>query len=197
MAASWPTTSGGSRTLRHMPIVPDTKDWTWVLDRPCSECGFDASTFPRDQVAALIRDNAEQWRQLLEGTEPARLTRRPSDDRWSVLEYAGHVRDVFRIYDYRLELMLTRHDPAFANWDQDASAVEDDYNGQDPATVATDLVAAAATLAARFDTVDGDAWQRTGVRSDGASFTVDTFSRYLIHDPVHHLYDADVNLARV
>ena len=25
------------------PIVPDTKDWTWVLDRPCEECGFDAT----------------------------------------------------------------------------------------------------------------------------------------------------------
>ena len=26
------------------PITPDTKDWTWVLDRPCPECGYDAST---------------------------------------------------------------------------------------------------------------------------------------------------------
>ena len=23
-----------------MPIEPDTKDWTWVLDRRCEECGF-------------------------------------------------------------------------------------------------------------------------------------------------------------
>jgi hypothetical protein len=32
---------------------------------------------------------------------------RPSDDRWSALEYACHVRDVFRLYDERLEMMLT------------------------------------------------------------------------------------------
>ena len=25
-----------------VPIVPDGKDWTWVLERPCPECGFDA-----------------------------------------------------------------------------------------------------------------------------------------------------------
>jgi hypothetical protein len=37
--------------------------------------------------------------------------------------------------------------------------------------------------------VTGSQWQRTGRRSDGASFTVETFARYLIHDPVHHLYD--------
>jgi hypothetical protein len=22
-------------------ITPDTKDWTWVLERACPECGFD------------------------------------------------------------------------------------------------------------------------------------------------------------
>jgi hypothetical protein len=37
--------------------------------------------------------------------------------------------------------------------------------------------------------VTGDQWQRTGKRSDGASFTVETFARSFIHDPVHHLYD--------
>ena len=25
-------------------IEPDTKDWTWVIARPCPECGFDPST---------------------------------------------------------------------------------------------------------------------------------------------------------
>ena len=23
------------------PIAPDTKDWTWVLEQPCAECGFE------------------------------------------------------------------------------------------------------------------------------------------------------------
>ena len=30
-----------------MAIVPDTKDWTWVLERPCDECGFDARSAER------------------------------------------------------------------------------------------------------------------------------------------------------
>jgi hypothetical protein len=37
--------------------------------------------------------------------------------------------------------------------------------------------------------VSGDQWQRTGRRSDGACFTVESFARYLVHDAVHHLYD--------
>ena len=37
------------------PIEPDAKDWTWVLDRPCPECGFDARAFPREEVGAMLR----------------------------------------------------------------------------------------------------------------------------------------------
>jgi hypothetical protein len=169
-------------------LEPDGKDWTWVLARPCPECGFDASTFPATEVAGLIRSNAAAWDRLLTG-QPEDLRRRPSDERWSPLEYACHVRDVCRLYDERLGLMLRQDDPLYANWDQDATAAEDDYNGQDPATVALELRTAARRLAGAFDQVEGAQWQRTGRRSDGAAFTVDTFSRYLVHDPVHHLFD--------
>ncbi len=57
--------------------------------------------------------------------------------------------------------------------------------------VAVDLAGAGEDLAARFERVSGDEWQRTGRRSDGASFTVESFARYLIHDPVHHLWDVE------
>jgi len=30
---------------------------------------------------------------------------------------------------------------------------------------------------------------RTGVRSDGAVFTIESFARYFLHDPLHHLWD--------
>lgn len=175
-----------------MPITPDDKDWTWVLERPCPECGFDASTFPAAEVAAAVRANAAAWRALL--AHPA-AAQRPSEDRWSALEYGCHVRDVFRRYDQRLALMLTEDDPAFPNWDQDASAVEDRYAEQDPATVADEIEAAGAALADAFDRVEGDQWQRTGTRSDGARFTVDTFARYFVHDPIHHVWDVEQGYA--
>jgi hypothetical protein len=185
-----------------MPIVPETKDWTWVLQRRCPECGFEASAFPREQVSQLIRDNAAAWRELLgtaldRGDGDAALRQRPSDDRWSGLEYACHVRDVFRIYDYRLGLMLTRDEPTFPNWDQDESAVAERYNEQDPATVTDELLAAAETLAGSFEGVGGQAWDRTGIRCDGVHFTVESFARYMVHDPIHHVVDVRQGLDRV
>ena len=181
-------TGAGRAYGPRMPIVPDTKDWTWVLERPCPECGFDARAFPRELVGQMVRENACSWQEVL--ARPGDLlTARPSDDRWSALEYACHVRDVLRLYDERLELMLTEDDPDFPNWDQDAAAVEQRYNEQEPRRVAADVISGAGRLADRFDGVAGAAWQRTGTRSDGARFTVESFARYFIHDPVHHLDD--------
>ena len=169
-----------------MTIVPDTKDWTWVLQRRCPECGFNTNGFPVEAVPGMIRANAASWRNVL--AKP-RARDRPDPGTWSPLEYGCHVRDVFRRFDQRLELMLTQDDPLFPNWDQDATAVAARYADQDPAQVSDELRQAAQAIAASFTAVTGEAWQRTGRRSDGAAFTVTTFARYFMHDPVHHLWD--------
>jgi hypothetical protein len=169
-----------------MPIEPDTKNWTWVLTRACPDCGFDASTFRARDVADALRENVASWRPLLQARE---ARRRPAESQWSALEYGCHVRDVFRIFDVRLSLMLSEDDPLFDNWDQDQTAVADGYGAQDPLVVIAELEAAGLQLAANFDVVPEDAWQRPGRRSDGSAFTIDSFARYLLHDPVHHLWD--------
>jgi len=108
---------------------------------------------------------------------------------WSPLEYGCHVRDVFRLYDYRIGLMLSQDDPLYPNWDQDETAVRDRYPEQEPSRVQAEVVEAAQGLAERIDTVTGDTWQRPGRRSDGANFTVESIARYMLHDVVHHLHD--------
>ncbi len=169
-----------------MAIVPDSKNWTWVLERACPECGFDSSATPASEVPALLRANAAAWPAVLQRPDVAV---RPDDATWSALEYAAHVRDVFRISRVRFALMLDEVDPEFANWDQDATAVEERYNEQDPATVSAELTEEAAVLADALEAVPDDAWERRGYRGDGSAFTVDSLARYFIHDPVHHLHD--------
>jgi len=170
-----------------MAITPDTKNWTWVLERECPDCGFDSTAMDPRQAGAMLRANADDWVGLLESDGD--LTTRPAPDKWSALEYGCHVRDVYRVFIGRLQQMLTEDDPAFANWDQDATAVEGRYGDQDPRAVAVEMRADAGELADAFDAVPDGAWERTGRRSDGAVFTVATLSRYLLHDPIHHWYD--------
>ena len=155
-----------------------------MLTRPCDECGLDPSSVSVDDVPAFVRDNAAGWHHVLARPDVAA---RPSPTVWSPLEYACHVRDVFRLFDERMHLMLDEDSPHFANWDQDETAVAEHYWKQDPVTVAAELDEAAATIAASFAAIRPDQHARRGQRSDGAEFTVASFASYFVHDPHHHL----------
>ena len=85
--------------------------------------------------------------------------------------------------------MLNEDDPHFENWDQDKTAIDDDYGSQDPAVVRDELAQSALQLAKRFDSVSDSQWGRRGLRSDGSAFTIQSIAQYLMHDPVHHLWD--------
>ena len=85
--------------------------------------------------------------------------------------------------------MLETDDPLFANWDQDAAALEDGYASQDPTVVAQELAEAGEAAAGRFDGVGQAQWERPGRRSNGSVFTVRTLGTYFLHDVVHHLWD--------
>ncbi|MGW6173346.1 DinB family protein [Arthrobacter sp. NPDC055138] len=169
-----------------MPITPDTKDWTWVTERPCPECGFDPAGITPDRIGPALLASVPRWQAAL--AEPG-VGSRPDSSTWSVLEYAAHVRDLCRVFDTRLQLMLGQDNPDFANWDQDAAAVEGQYASLDPLAVAQELAAAAADAAAAFNAVTPAEWDRSGRRSNGSVFTVTTLGTYFLHDVTHHLHD--------
>jgi len=171
-----------------MPIVPDEKDWTWVLTRPCPECSFDASTTTPSTVPGTIESLLPRWRAVLRRPDAAE---RPDDNTWSALEYACHVRDVFSLFDQRLNLMLDSDDARFDNWDQDQTAIDKDYANSDPAVVSAELTAEGKQAAESFAAVREPEWGRKGLRSNGSEFTVMTLSQYFLHDVVHHLHDVD------
>ena len=172
--------------LRSMAIVPDDKDWTWILDRPCPECRFDAKNISPQETSALLRGLVNAWQEVLRRGDVAD---RPVPDKWSPLEYSCHVRDVFVLFDERLQLMLAHDGAVFEDWDQDATAGTERYDLQDPIAVSQEIGEAGEALAARFSLVEGSQWGHKGTRSNGSEFTVSTFAVYLVHDPIHHLWD--------
>lgn len=166
-------------------IEPDDKDWTGVITGGCAECGFSPG-FDVARTGAMLRATIAFWEDAL--SRPT-ARERPAPAVWSPLEYGCHVRDVCRLFHTRLEQMVTEDDARFANWDQDATAVDDRYHEQDPPTVAREYASAAEALAAAFDSVSGDQWRRRGTRSNGSQFTVATVAIYLMHDLLHHEWD--------
>ena len=168
------------------PPEPDTKDWTWVLDRPCPECGFDASSVSAGDMADRLHTASANLRDavLAPGSDI-----RPQPEVWSPLEYGCHVRDAFIVYGTRFASMLHTDDPLFPDWNQDETALAERYWEQDPGKVADELAAEAERISIVLGAVGPDDWQRPGRRSNGSVFTIDTLAHYLLHDVVHHVHD--------
>lgn len=174
-----------------MTMIPaDTKDWTWVLERPCNECGFDPKSYNRSGFSGAIASNAAQWCKELSKPQ---VGIRESSNHWSTLEYGCHVRDVYEIFNERLELMLSQIKPTFANWDQDKAAIDGRYGDADSDAVVFDLGVSANKIADRIETLEVSDWEREGLRSNGSLFTVESIIRYLLHDIVHHIWDVAHN----
>ena len=168
-------------------IVPDAKNWTWVLERRCPDCGFDASTCTFAAVPALVRGERGAVGRAPRSAALSTLVgltllcgRRSS----TPVTCATSTRSSTSGSPY-----VDGGNPLYPNWDQDASAVADRYEEQEPAAVVTSLVAAAEAMAARLEGIGLDDQQRPGRRGDGALFTVDTIARYMLHDPIHHVWD--------
>ena len=180
--------SGQALTFIAMTIVPDEKDWTWVLRRPCPECGLDTSSFARAGIPAMIVANAAAWREPLAAAD---ATRRPQ---------------ARQVVTARVRLPCARRPeavrlPAQPDADRGRPALPELGPGRDrdrgplrhpgprhgrptSSSAAAEAITGPLRLASakRSGTAQGR-------RSDGAAFTVETFTRYLVHDPVHHLYD--------
>ncbi|MDN6357917.1 MAG: DinB family protein [Yaniella sp.] len=169
------------------PEVPgDDRDWTFVIDQGCTECGF--QPFPPNQMGDRLRSAAERWRPVL---ERAGATQRPEEQTWSPVEYACHVRDMITVLQQRVEAMLSQRNPDLEDLEGDAEAVRRGYWRADSQTVLAELTQNAQLTADLMDTVEGQQWELPGRRSDGFEFTIATLCLYIGHEMEHHLYDVN------
>ncbi|MDP5225843.1 MULTISPECIES: DinB family protein [Arthrobacter] len=169
-----------------MAIEPDNKDWTWVTERVCPDCGFDPAGTTPERVSQMVLEQPVRWEAVLHREDVAV---RPDDGTWSPLEYAAHVRDVLELFRERLHLMVQTDGAAFDNWDQDATAVAKEYRTESPRRVLRQISEEATLTARAFRETPEAALGHHGLRSNGSSFTVTTLSAYFLHDLAHHLYD--------
>ncbi len=69
--------------------------------------------------------------------------------------------------------------------------MEQRYWLQDPQVVSEQLAAGGEAAAVAFSRVRKDERDRTGSRSNGSEFTVESLGRYLLHDLSHHVWDVN------
>jgi hypothetical protein len=162
------------------------------VDR-CDDCAFEYDAVPRAAIAGRLRDAATRYTARLGALDDAALRVHPVAGAWSALEYACHVRDIFWIQTARVRLALNEWEPSFEPMRRDERALEERYNDQPIATVASDLHEGAAALADTFDGLSSEEWQRCGFYNwpTRQLRTVEWIGRHTVHEAEHHWRDIE------
>jgi hypothetical protein len=158
----------------------------------CEECGFVYDELPEHQIGRALRMLPSQYGTVL-GIDVERLRAHPRDGVWSALEYACHVRDVFRVQRERVERALTEDEPTLEPMGREELVVSGRYNEQDPIDVEQQLTQNARALADLFDRLDADQLARTAIYNypTTAPRTVAWIGRHSVHEGRHHLRDME------
>jgi hypothetical protein len=170
----------------------------WRMDR-CEECAFEYAEHGEVSVAGEIRDLGPRFASVLtpEGTDvpdvpdDGRLTRRPSADVWSAVEYGCHVRDVLLAQRERLFQALVEERPSFVPIYRDQRVVLARYGDERPDQVATQISFAAGLTAWAFEKLDPPSWRRTCTYNypEPATRTLLWLAQHTLHEGEHHLAD--------
>lgn len=168
--------------------------------RRCDGCGLDPSQVTAPDALVALRSFPRRWRALFAGLDDedtdarALIGRRPEPATWSALEYAAHVADVLRLYDEWVRRVLVEDRPSLPGVDPDRWADDRRYADQRLPDVLDGLEAAAGGLADRLQQVEGESWERRGVR-EGEDVSVLWMARQAVHEGAHHLRDAERSLS--
>jgi S-DNA-T family DNA segregation ATPase FtsK/SpoIIIE len=162
------------------------------MEPPCPGCGYSYTALERAEIAPGLRSAAAAYGAIL-GTDVGQLREHRQSDIWSPLEYAGHVRDVYRTQESRVLQACAEDEPDFPSMLRQERVRELSYNTQEPAVVAAEIVASADSLAVVLEGLDEAAWERTGVYNWPVTLvrTVDWIGRHTVHESLHHFQDMD------
>lgn len=129
--------------------------------------------YVKQRFVALIRNTTLIIGHILQGvTQEEATLYRDGPEGWTVTEIVCHVRDFGPIYHDRAKQVLAEDNPTFPRYDQEALARERRYGEQDVHQAYAELAAHYEALAAFFESVPDDAWDRIGTHPDQGPFTL-------------------------
>jgi hypothetical protein len=127
----------------------------------CDRCGFEYDLDGAQRAAQAIVGGSAAVAAMVRHADAATVHIRSSPPRWSVLEYACHLRDVLLVQRERV-LAARRFDtPSFDPMGRDERVEHDGYADQDPRDVARQLVDAASMLANALERLTPRDWHRS------------------------------------
>jgi hypothetical protein len=124
---------------------------------------------------------------LLHGVSQQRaMDSRDGGDGWSVVEVVCHLRDFEGFFRGRVELMLDQDNPILPAYDQDALAIERDYQHQDVRVALAELLEQRRAFLVLFESFSEEQLQRDGVHPENGPIKIfDSLVQLTHHDLTH------------
>jgi hypothetical protein len=164
----------------------------------CEVCGFVWEDVADAEVASRIRAGTDMLARLLRNAPDVANTR-PTPDRWSMLEYGAHVRDVMLVLRDRFVVGVVTDNPGFTPMYRDERVDLGMYMREDPIALAAELEAAAALLVRMLQALSPEQFDRTCQYGypGPSTRTLRWMAAQAVHEVEHHLGDVEQNLTLV
>ncbi len=173
----------GEAPRRQRAVVPPLAAEDYV----CEACEIDFAQVSVADAVAVIGSLPGRVRETVSAA-PAEVRRlRPRADRWSVIEYVCHLRDVYATYTIRLHRARTEHEPVLEPMLNDLRARRFRYNERSVDAVLDELGATAAGFCEEVARMEQ--WDRLVTRLPGEHRTARWLVRQAMHEGQHHLDD--------
>ncbi len=128
----------------------------------------------------------DRLQELLRGTAPATLTRRPSPGKWSILEIVAHLAEDELVGAYRIRRILASPGTPIEAFDQDRWAISGKYADRELASCLELFRVLRKSNLDLFRTLDAAQWKRHGVHAErGVESVADIAEYYAGHDLNH------------
>lgn len=171
--------------------MAEGRDWTRSQFEGCPDCGHDSSAIAVADLPRALTDAVAMWAVTLATADVASLRRWPSLEVWSPLEYACHTRDVIAVFEERVRRTAVEPGQQLGWWDHAAAVTDEKYNEQVPVLVAEAMAANARQLGQTLADLDPADWDLSAERRPGEHFTIRGMARFVLHEIVHHRFDAE------
>lgn len=164
----------------------------------CEGCGFTWDAIGAGEVPERLTAATDLAGRHLRGWADM-ATLRPVPDRWSMVEYACHLRDVLLVQRDRVVTALVEDSPTFTPMYRDERVQLGLYDTEQPADVAGQLALAATLFLRVFASLDAAQLARPIVYNypERTERTVLWLGAQTLHEAEHHLADIEENLTLV
>jgi len=140
------------------------------------------------KLVGRLREMAVDVRRITAGLDEASLAKRTVADKWSLKELVCHLERLQRVFEGRVEAMLSQENPYVARYDPEGDLEFQKMVELRAGDAIAEFLKHREQFADRLENLSPAEWHRPGQHPDFPHFDVHFQVEYMAHHEAHHIY---------